>query len=375
MTEPSLAGLYITDGRIFGIVGSDEIASIPKREISELSLSIPTSDPTKKPTVFLFSKKKPIEETFDAACAWIAKAAPNVRSIGVGCYGPFRNINPEDRDKASSDYGYLQATSHGELSNRNLVGIVQKGLAKHLTHSPRISINMDVALDAMGLIYNKSRNKALWESAQENTIALLRIDRGIGGSFMRMRDAYSWLGALHPEVGQINVQRWEPTSGTVSRQEAKREASGHVSGVMNKNSVEGLASIPAIERWFDESFATLKSNPSHIAWEREAWYLAQLSWAITCVVSPSKIYLCGEIMTVNGLHEKIVQAFSKIKETPSFPSYAALEDVDTYLESLTTVDTKGQLRSLKPGVTGSLCAAALAVQGIAQVKSMKTITG
>ncbi|MDF3472433.1 hypothetical protein HKX45_18950 [Sulfitobacter sp. M28] len=80
-------------------------------------------------------------------------------------------------------------------------------------------------------------------------------------------------------------------------------------------------------------------------------------------------------MTVNGLHEKIVQAFSKIKETPSFPSYAALEDVDTYLESLTTVDTKGQLRSLKPGVTGSLCAAALAVQGIAQVKSMKTITG
>jgi hypothetical protein len=258
----NLAGLYITDGRIFGIVGTDKTARTPKREISELNLSIPTEDEDRKPRPFRFSDYESIEETFDAACAWIASAAPEVHSIGMGCYGPFRNINPADRDDPDSDYGYLQATSHGELSNRNLVGIVRKGLAKQIQHSPTITVNTDVALDATGLIYNKSRNQELWEAAQDNTIALLRIDRGIGGSFMKMSEAYSWLGALHPEIGQVNVPRWEPANGTVSRQETKREASGHVFGAMNKNSVEGLASIPAIERWFNEPFASLKADPS-----------------------------------------------------------------------------------------------------------------
>lgn len=73
--------------------------------------------------------------------------------------------------------------------------------------------------------------------------------------------------------------------------------------------LEGLASVPAFFARWKEDFVALKSRPNHLAWEREAFYAAQLCVAVTCLFAPSKIVLGGRIMKVPDMVQRTRDSF------------------------------------------------------------------
>lgn len=341
---PDLAGIYITDDFIDVVLGRDQEALRRKRSVAELRLS---SDPKVNQNIFRFKEDRPVSEAFRNAGDWIkARATGGLRSIGIGCYGPFKKISREDR--GHPDYGTLDTTSHGRLSNLNIPQLVLNGLGRTQEHGPKITMETDVGLAAIGSVYNRSRSAASRDDTiDDQVIVFVKASLGIGGAFLRA--STPWHGRLHPEMGQCNVPRW-PDPNEV-------EPKWRYSGAMNKNSIEGLASVEAIETRYSTKFDDLKKQPDHEAWTREAWYLAQLAWTITCTICPHQIIFGGRIIGVPYLIDKVRTTFEQdIANWPSFP-YIADRVTDYIVPSLAKRDGKSYVD--RPGIVGALCLAAM----------------
>lgn len=361
--SPELAGLYITDRRIYAVIGTDNKTDQIPAEIFSLDLDF-TQAP---PEPFFFSDFESAKLTIDAACKYICELAPNLKSVGVSCYGPFARISREDRDHGHNDYSRLQSTSHGELSGCKISEMVEDGLAKHISHMPLITVETDVGADAMGIIYELAHNlpESEFEAIKGNSFAVIRADNGIGGAFMRVRDTQAWLGHLHSEFGQINVPRW-PHDIT-----GNEEAFLH-GGAKNPNSVEGLAAIPAIKKRYPNfKFQQLRQPEmrNHPAWHREAWYLAQLAWSVTCIVSPSFITFSGAISAVPGMLEKIQNEFEKILSDPPFPNHPQFNDVTRFIRAVGARERDGYPNTRNPGLSGLIALAAF------ELKTKKPYSG
>ncbi len=352
--KPDLAGIYITDDYVDVVLGRDIAVDQRKLSISELRLEIDTNQNQR---AFPFASYGNVERAFAAVGDWIAERTPQLRSIGIGCAGPFEKVRRED--KGHPQYGTVSATSHGLLAYRNVPDLVRSGL--RMPESPEITIETDVGLAANGYVYNRTR-VSQDASIGDQVVVFVKASFGIGGAFVRA--STPWHGRLHPEMGQCNVPRWPDPTGV--------ETSWRFKKAMNGDSVEGLASVGAIEaRYAPLTFQELAVMPEHEAWEREAWYLAQLAWTITCTVSPHQIVLGGRIIGVPGLIEKVRTRFEQdIAGRPSFPYYSDHEHIEDYLVASLAAGA-GEVRLNRPGIVGALCLAAMEDQpsGIALFQS------
>lgn len=199
-----------------------------------------------------------------------------ITALGIGTFGPV------DVHKDSKTYGYILDTPK---QNWSMYPLLDK-LKEHL-HVPMI-IDTDVNGAALGEI--------MWGAAkEENSCLYMTIGTGIGGGFCMGNTLLH--GLLHPEMGHILL-----------RQHEKDTYKGHCP--FHGNCFEGLAAGPAIEDRHKVKAYTLPSD--HLAWEIEAYYIAQALVSYTLTLSPEKIVLGGGVMKQKHLFPMIHKYFKEM---------------------------------------------------------------
>jgi len=357
--KKDIAGISIADDGISVRFGQLQLGTKEKpvdpTDISSLKIGFEGGlDDNYQPRIPIERGINP-QHIFDFLIESIFERFPDLTSIGVGSYGPFTASVPIKNENKVNLVSYTelgQTAENRPLSNFNLSEIIQNSLKKCGKEHVCFCIQTDVAVDSLGYIHEFESSKL----AKETTAALIRADNGVGGTFMHMNDSNAWHGVSHTEVGQINVQPWLEEGDL-------RLHRGLYTKAINPFSVEGLASIPAIEHYFEASFETLRKDPNHIAWSREAWYLAQLAWAFTCFVAPTSIVFCGSIFTVPELLDKVRTNFDEIKvennNGQSLPYYSELGNTEKYIDGQLIGKRNKVIEIKSPANRGTLCLAAM----------------
>lgn len=220
---------------IIGI--GDESGTIIARE------SFPTTNPN---------------ETIALCTSFITKHNPDV--LGIASFGPI------DLDKQSLTYGNITSTPKPGWANTPLISEIRK-----VFNGP-IGFDTDVNGAALG--------ESKWGKGKDVSSCLyLTIGTGIGGGYVENNQCLH--GLLHPEMGHILLSQ---------------HPQDHFEGIcpFHKNCFEGLASGPAIEARFNLKASSLDQN--HIAWEIEAYYIAQALVNYILILSPKRILLGGGVM-------------------------------------------------------------------------------
>jgi predicted NBD/HSP70 family sugar kinase len=348
MSTNDLVGVYITDRFIDLVVGHDSRPDITKLRLADLQVVMSRRKNHVNRIPLVPGK---VVDAFGKARQWIAEVAPEVRSIGVGCYGPFKSINVEKRDDPDGAYGCLQRTTHNArlLSGRNIVTLLSKD-APWQNKQSIITVVPDVSAAATGELYYRATKAGEWIPGWENeVICFIKTSVGVGGAVVRA--AEPWKGRLHPEIGQIRAERWRDAVLDPSN------AEGSFKGVCRFHSdcLEGLMSVLALEkRWHPNTFEQLERQPAHACWERQAHYMAQLCIGAVCFWAPKTIVLGGRVMNVDGLLEKTRTHFRRLFNTKKYKLYP-----DLMRRDFITTDWNHDGEVGNPGVLGALCIAAM----------------
>lgn len=184
----------------------------------------------------------------------------NIEQLGIGSFGPI------DLNSNSKTYGFITETPKPLWQNFNFIGEL-----KNKINVP-IKFDTDVNVAALG--------EMTWGSAQGIDDCLyITIGTGIGGGGIVSNNLIH--GMLHPEMGHILLRR-----------HSKDNYIGKCP--FHNDCFEGLASGPAIEeRW---GMKAIELPKDHIAWELEAYYVAQAVVNYILILSPKKIILGGGVM-------------------------------------------------------------------------------
>jgi len=193
----------------------------------------------------------------------------DLKAIGIGSFGPI-DVNPK-----SETYGYVTSTPKISWQNFDFLGAV-----KHRYHMP-VAWTTDVNAAALG-------EQRLGAAQGMNSCLYLTVGTGIGGGAVVLGKLLT--GFSHPEMGHIIVP-YHPEDS--------------FEGVcpFHGDCLEGLAAGPAIEKRFGIKADQL--DEEHIAWDFEAFYLAQAIVNYLLVLSPDKVILGGGVMKQTHLFPKI----------------------------------------------------------------------
>lgn len=179
--------------------------------------------------------------------------------IGVGSFGPVDiNVN-------SNTYGYIKNTPKKEWINFDLVGELKK------YYDVDITLNTDVNCAALGEF-------KIGAAKDEKSCLYMTVGTGIGVGVILNGGILA--GITHPEMGHIFLKRHE-----------KDNYVGKC--IYHKDCFEGLASGPAI---MERAGIGAENIPEgDIAWEIEAYYLAQGIINFILTLGPEKIILGGGV--------------------------------------------------------------------------------
>lgn len=365
-SDSDLVGLYITDDGIDAIAGVERFpGNVQPIYAADLKLE------AKEVAHFPFDG--PVEKAFKELGAWIYETAPGVRSIGVGCYGPFVSIDRGRRERGK--YGVLQPSRRGRLCGMDLWELIDT--ATIVGRAPLVTIETDVNVAALGELQYRWMKNGTWKKFWERqVIVFIKVSHGIGGGVVY--GSHFWAGRLHPEMGHIQVKRWDG-DGVSSEREREAQFAGRCGH--HGDCLQGLAAVNTFEPRWGRSFDALCREPGHIAWDREAHYLAQLCFAVTSMLAPSQIIMGGRIMRTDGLIDKVRARFRALLGPPNkrrFPDYQSLRSERRYIDEDTLTKGARKLRdgvptAGRPGVWGSLCLAALAIRPPADLLSYSTL--
>ena len=211
-------------------------------------------------------------------------------AIGIGSFGPI-DVNLE-----SPTYGYITTTPKPHWGNFDFLGAIKK------RYPVATGWTTDVNAAALG-------EQIIGAGKGLNSCLYLTIGTGIGGGAVVNGQLLS--GYSHPEMGHIIV-RPHP------------EDTFRGSCPFHESCLEGLASGPAIEKRFNTKAELLEQ--SHLAWELEAYYLAQALMNYILTLSPEKIILGGGVMNQVHLFPLIRE---KLKELLN--NYVILSDLENYI--------------------------------------------
>lgn len=242
-------------------------------------LSFPTEHPDKTlPQVIQYFQDKQVE------------------AIGVGSFGPI-DINPE-----SPTYGYVTTTPKPGWENYDMLGTLRRAFP--------VPYGWDTDVNAAAY------GEVKWGAAQGLSSCLYyTIGTGVGvGVYSEGKIIH---GLVHPEGGHV-LTRHHPED--------------KFAGVCpyHGDCLEGMAAGPAIEaRWGKKGN---ELPPDHIAWEIEAFYIAQSITNAILLLSPHKIILGGGVMQQLQLLPLIRQAV--LRNLNGYVSSSAiLEHIDEYIVS------------------------------------------
>ncbi|MDT2831601.1 ROK family protein [Vagococcus carniphilus] len=262
-------GAIEAGGTKFVCAISDETLKIKER------ISIPTTTPEETlAEVFNFFDTCPVD------------------AIGIGSFGPI-DVNP-----LSETYGSITSTPKPGWKNFPFLKKMKE----------RYDIPYGWTTDVNAAAYGEIKKGA---AIGKNSCIYITVGTGIGAGVVV--DSKVIHGFGHPEAGHILV---------------KRDDRDNYEGTCpyHKDCLEGIAAGPAIGKRFGVTAQELPEN--HVAWEIEAYYLAQALVNYTLVLSPEKIIFGGGVMKQTQLFPLIYKEFSKLMNgyvsTPSLEEYIVL---------------------------------------------------
>lgn len=248
-----ILGAIEAGGTKFICAVSDENLKIKER------ISIPTTTP---------------EETLAAVFNFFDTY--KLDAIGIGSFGPI-DVNP-----LSETYGSITSTPKPGWKNFPFLEKMKE----------RYEIPYGWTTDVNAAAYGEIKKGA---AVGKNSCIYITVGTGIGAGIVV--DSKVIHGFGHPEAGHILVKRDERDSyeGTCP---------------YHKDCLEGVAAGPAIGKRFGINAPELPEN--HVAWEIEAYYLAQALVNYTLVLSPERIIFGGGVMKQTQLYPLIYREFTKL---------------------------------------------------------------
>ena len=272
-----ILGAIEAGGTKFVCAISDEALKIKER------ISIPTTTP---------------EETLTAVFNFFDTY--QVDAIGIGSFGPI-DVNP-----LSSTYGYITSTPKPGWKNFPFLEKMKE----------RYDIPFAWTTDVNAAAYGEIKKGA---AIGKNSCIYITVGTGIGAGIVV--DSKVIHGFGHPEAGHILVKRDERDSyeGTCP---------------YHKDCLEVVAAGPAIGNRFGIKAQELPKE--HVAWEIEAYYLAQALVNYTLVLSPEKIIFGGGVMKQTQLFPLIYKEFTKLMN-----GYVSTPELEEYIVPCALGDNAG----------------------------------
>ena len=272
---------------LFGAIeagGTKFVCAVSDKELTILErVSIPTTVP---------------EETMAEVFAFFDKH--DVVSIGVGSFGPI------DVNKKSKTYGYVTTTPKKGWTNYNFLGALKE----------RYDIPVAWTTDVNAAAYGELKKGA---AVGKESCLYLTVGTGIGGGVVI--DGKIINGYGHPEVGHIIVKRHpeDTYEGTCP---------------FHKDCLEGVAAGPSLEKRYGVKGHELE--PTHKAWEIEAYYLAQAIMNYTLVLSPEMIIFGGGVMKQEQLFPLMRESYKN-----QVNGYVATPELEEYIVPCALGDNAG----------------------------------
>ncbi len=250
----------------------DKDANIIKRE------SFPTLTPDETmPLLINFFKQEKIE------------------SLGIGSFGPL-DLNPK-----SKTYGYITSTPKLAWRNFPLLSSFKDALG--------IPVKLDTDVNAAAMA-----EAELGAAKGLSSCLYVTIGTGVGGGLYVGNNLVH--GLVHPELGHILLlpHKDDPMPEGVCPS--------------HKGCLEGLASGPSIEKRWGISAKDLPED--HIAWEIEAYYLAQMCVSVILIASPEKIVLGGGVLQRKHLFPMIRKEVQRLLNGYVVHD-AIMKNIDNYI--------------------------------------------
>lgn len=220
------------------------------------------------------------EETIGEAIAWLEAASRlhgRIAGVGIASFGPV------GLDRSRADWGHILTTTKPGWSGTDMAGPFARAFG--------CPVGFDTDVNGAALAEN------LWGAGMDADVsAYLTVGTGIGGGAIVRGVPLHGFG--HPEMGHAFPPR-HPDD---------RDFAGVCP--FHGACFEGLASGPAIvARWG----ATLSDLPaSHPGHAIVAFYLAQLTVALSALLAPQRIVMGGGVMEAPGLIARIREARTMI---------------------------------------------------------------
>ncbi|MCD8573979.1 MAG: ROK family protein [Erysipelotrichaceae bacterium] len=228
-----------------------------------------------------------------------------VTAIGIASFGPL------DLNLESKTYGYLTTTPKPYWAWTDIVGTL-----KQLKDVP-IMIDTDVNAAALA--------EAKVGAAQGcDHVVYFTVGTGLGGGVLIHNQLVH--GLMHPEFGHIGVKH-----------HPKDDFKGAC--IYHHDCLEGMASGFAMEKRWGVKGHTLPQD--HLAWDIEAYYLAQACVNALMVVSPQKIVFGGGVMHQEHLLPKVREHFKVLVNNYVVSDH--LKDLDQYIVAAGCGDDTGLL--------------------------------
>ena len=227
----------------------------------------------------------------------------NIDAIGIAAFGPI------DIVEGSKTYGHVLDTPKRGWSGYDFLGAMKawRDIPYYWTTDVNgagwAEFETGAAKDVQNMVY-------------------LTVGTGVGAGIVSGGRFVSGYG--HPEAGHIFLQK-----------HPKDTYAGHCP-FHGDNCLEGLAAGPAIEERWQMSAKELPDD--HLAWEIEAFYLAQAALDYTMILRPEKIVFGGGVPHREILFSLIREQFAKLMS-----DYLAVPDLDDYIVPVANGDNAGIL--------------------------------
>lgn len=227
----------------------------------------------------------------------------NIDAIGIAAFGPI------DIVEGSKTYGHVLDTPKRCWSGYDFLGAMKAWRdipyywATDVNGAGWAEFETGAAKDVQNMVY-------------------LTVGTGVGAGIVSGGRFVSGYG--HPEAGHIFLQK-----------HPKDTYAGHCP-FHGDNCLEGLAAGPAIEERWQMSAKELPDD--HLAWEIEAFYLAQAALDYTMILRPEKIVFGGGVPHREILFPLIREQFAKLMS-----DYLAVPDLDDYIVPVANGDNAGIL--------------------------------
>ncbi|WP_262692962.1 ROK family protein [Kordiimonas aestuarii] len=212
------------------------------------------------------------DETLSACARFFQDAQVRfgvITGLGIASFGPLDLTR-------SATYGSLLATPKSGWAGTNF--------AHYFGHQVGVRVALDTDVNAAVLAEAR-----VGAARGARDAVYITVGTGIGVGVMSGGQLLH--GTLHPELGHMPVPR------------AHGDEKFESQCPYHSDCVEGLASGPAIAMRASMPASILPSD--HLAWQAEAYYLAQLCRTITLAYAPERIIIGGGVMAQKSLIGKV----------------------------------------------------------------------